>query len=73
MDIIITLPSGSSPWDALAQLTNPTFAFQNYLIGLIILAFITLGDLFIERFFCRYLCPLGAIFSILSKARILKH
>lgn len=42
---IITLPAGSSPWDALAQLTNPTFAFQNYLIGLIILAFITLGDL----------------------------
>jgi len=68
---VITLPLGSSPWDALAQMLNPAFAFQNYLIGIIILAFITVGDLFIERFFCRYLCPLGAIFSILSKVRIL--
>jgi uncharacterized protein with FMN-binding domain len=68
---IITIPEGSSPWDALVQLTNPGYAFNNYLIGLIILFIITIGDLFIERFFCRYLCPLGAIFSLLAKARIL--
>lgn len=68
---LVTIPSGSSPWDALMQLTNPTYAFNNYLIGLIILVFITIGDLFVERFFCRYLCPLGAIFSIVSKGRIL--
>ncbi|MGL5577034.1 MAG: 4Fe-4S binding protein [Sarcina sp.] len=25
-----------------------------------------------ERFFCRYLCPLGAVFSIISRFKILK-
>jgi NosR/NirI family transcriptional regulator, nitrous oxide reductase regulator len=68
---IVVIPDGVSPWDALSQLSNPSYAFSNYLIGLIILGFITVGDLFIERFFCRYLCPLGAIFSIISKGRIL--
>lgn len=69
---IVKIPSGSSPWDAIMQLTNLAYAFKNYIIGLIILLLITIGDLFIERFFCRYLCPLGAVFAILSKARIIK-
>ncbi|MGL5822938.1 MAG: FMN-binding protein [Sarcina sp.] len=30
-----------------------------------------IGNFFIERFFCRYLCPLGAIFAILSKIKII--
>jgi NosR/NirI family transcriptional regulator, nitrous oxide reductase regulator len=28
--------------------------------------------MFIERFFCRYLCPLGAVFAITSKLRVFK-
>lgn len=61
---------GSSPWDAFAQLTDPLEAVKTYTIGSIILALIIIGALFIERFFCRYLCPLGAIFAISSKIRI---
>ena len=30
---------------------------------------IMLGSVLIERFFCRYLCPLGAIFALVSRFR----
>src|SRR5574344_333525 len=68
---IITLPSDIMPWDILMSLFTIT-NIGTYIIGLIILLLVTIGSLFIERFFCRYLCPLGAIFSILSKLRIIK-
>lgn len=61
-----------SPWDAFAMIDNVSAAIAEYTGGFIILAIITIGAVFIERFFCRYLCPLGAVFTILSKARILK-
>lgn len=60
----------SSPWDAFAQLTQFPQGISDYAAGFIILAFIAIGAAFIERFFCRYLCPLGAIFSIVSRLRI---
>jgi NosR/NirI family transcriptional regulator, nitrous oxide reductase regulator len=60
----------SSPWDAFAQLTQFPQAINDYTAGFIILAFIAIGAAFIERFFCRYLCPLGAVFSIVSKLRM---
>jgi NosR/NirI family nitrous oxide reductase transcriptional regulator len=69
---IITLPTGSSPWDAFGSLMNPVYAFENYTIGFIILVIISIGSLFIERFFCRYLCPLGAYFSIISKLKLIE-
>ncbi|MBQ3664880.1 MAG: FMN-binding protein [Lachnospiraceae bacterium] len=33
---------------------------------------IVIGSVLIERFFCKYLCPLGAVFSLISRFRILK-
>ena len=39
-------------------------------LGGTLLLFIIIGSLFIERFFCRYLCPLGALFSLVSRFRI---
>jgi uncharacterized protein with FMN-binding domain/Pyruvate/2-oxoacid:ferredoxin oxidoreductase delta subunit len=47
-------------------------AFSTLLPGTILLAALLLVEVFYERFFCRYLCPLGAIFSILSLFRINK-
>jgi uncharacterized protein with FMN-binding domain/Pyruvate/2-oxoacid:ferredoxin oxidoreductase delta subunit len=61
-----------SPWDAFAMFDNVSGAIAQYTGGFILLAIIAIGAAFIERFFCRYLCPLGAVFAILSKARILK-
>jgi len=39
-------------------------------LGGALLLLIIIGSLFIERFFCRYLCPLGALFSLVSRFRI---
>lgn len=41
-------------------------------VGGILLLLIMAGDFLIERFFCRYLCPLGAIFALLSRFRLHK-
>lgn len=61
-----------SPWDTFAQFYNISGAITIHTGGFILLVIIVVGAVFIERFFCRYLCPLGAVFAILSKARILK-
>jgi uncharacterized protein with FMN-binding domain/Pyruvate/2-oxoacid:ferredoxin oxidoreductase delta subunit len=61
-----------SPWDTFAQVYNISGAITIHTGGFILLVIIAVGAVFIERFFCRYLCPLGAILAILSKARILK-
>ncbi|MBZ9623357.1 4Fe-4S binding protein [Clostridium sp. FP2] len=62
----------TSPWDAFAQITNFPQVLSDYTIGFILLVLITIGAFFIERFFCRYLCPLGAVFNIFSSIGILK-
>lgn len=41
-------------------------------IGALLLLGIMVGSMYIERFFCRYLCPLGAVFAIVSKTRLFK-
>ena len=41
-------------------------------LGMALLLVIIAGSLYIERFFCRYLCPLGAVFTIVSKTRLFK-
>jgi uncharacterized protein with FMN-binding domain len=64
--------NGTSPWDAFAQITDLSSVLSNLIIGLIFLILITIGAMFIERFFCRYLCPLGAIFTIFSRISIFK-
>lgn len=60
-----------NPWDAFAQLPQIGTVAPQIPIAFILLALITIGAMFIERFFCRYLCPLGAILSIFSKFKIM--
>jgi len=60
-----------NPWDAFAQLFQIKTMASEMPIAFIFLALITVGAIFIERFFCRYLCPLGAIQAILSKFKII--
>lgn len=59
-----------SPWEAFAQITDIKLVISSLALGLFILLLISVGSFFIERFFCRYLCPLGAIFGVLSKFSI---
>jgi len=67
-----TILESASPWDAFGQISNVSTIFSSLLIGLILLVLITIGAAFIERFFCRYLCPLGAVFSIISRIGLTK-
>jgi uncharacterized protein with FMN-binding domain/Pyruvate/2-oxoacid:ferredoxin oxidoreductase delta subunit len=74
----ITVFSTFSPWDVFGMLAavgkTPDFSYvaANLTGGLVLFILIVIASSFIERFFCRYLCPLGAVFAITSKLRIAK-
>ncbi len=54
-----------SPWDVFSMLTALKPRVQGYIPGWILLLFIMAGMAVKERFFCRFLCPMGAVFSLL--------
>ncbi|MCD8149638.1 MAG: 4Fe-4S binding protein [Clostridiales bacterium] len=56
---------GSSPWDVFSMLHAGNFHLSGYTVGVILLILIAVGMCLQERFFCRVLCPMGAVFSIL--------
>jgi polyferredoxin/major membrane immunogen (membrane-anchored lipoprotein) len=70
--------SSLSPWDAFGSLLTftslPDFSYviTEVSVGLLLLVAIILGSLFVERFFCRYFCPLGAVFAIISHIKFLR-
>lgn len=71
-----SLTNGTSPWDVFAKILALNFHFSGYAIGVVLLLLITVGAAFIERFFCRFLCPMGAIFSlaaVLAPVRLKKR
>lgn len=71
---ILALPVDSSynPWGVFGMLVSGNLSAVSAAIptaGFFILMAILICSIFIERFFCRYLCPLGAIFAIVSSKR----
>lgn len=56
---------GSSPWDVFSMLHALNFHLQGYLAGGIFIVLILVGMALEERFFCKFFCPMGAIFSLL--------
>lgn len=65
-----------SPWDAfgmlitVGKLPDLSYVIANFTFGFSLFLLIAIASAFIERFFCRYLCPLGAIFAVASKLKI---
>ncbi len=59
-----------NPWKSFAEIAKLPPAKPMFTVGLIFLIIIIIGSMVIERFFCRYLCPLGAIFTLFSKLKI---
>lgn len=55
--------SGTSPWEVFSMLYTGKIPDDTYMIGWILFLLILLGMCFKERFFCQYLCPMGAVFS----------
>jgi len=74
---IVTIPSGVNPMEAFGLIFSfgnlPDFSLliASFLTGSILLAMISIVSLFIPRFFCRYLCPTGALLAAGSLSRIL--
>lgn len=56
---------GTSPWDVFSMLHGGNFQLSGYIPGSILLVLIIGGMCVQERFFCRFLCPMGAVFSML--------
>lgn len=56
---------GTSPWDVFSMLHAGNFRLDSYVVGIIMLLLIMIGMCLQERFFCRFLCPMGAVFALL--------
>lgn len=72
---LVQIPSGSNPWDLFGMFLTfgswPSVSTltSGWVLATIILSAIFAGSFLVERFFCRYLCPLGAYFSLISRLR----
>ncbi len=59
------------PWAAYAHLTSAEI-FTTFLVGFIVLVVSLVGSLLYERFFCKYLCPAGALLGLFSRVSVLR-
>lgn len=57
--------NGNSPWTVFSLLRSGHGIPAGYGVAIVLLVIILLGMAVQERFFCQFLCPLGAIFSLL--------
>lgn len=57
--------TGWSPWEVFSMLRAGNIKLSGHKIGVVLLAMIIIGMAVCERFFCRFLCPMGAIFTLL--------
>lgn len=74
---VLQLPvdSSFSPWGVFGMILSGNGSVMLSAIpsfGFLILAAILTASFFVERFFCRYLCPLGALFTPVSKGRLFR-
>ena len=59
------------PWAAYGHLgEGVSNVINESLIGFILLVVTIIGSILYDRFFCKYLCPMGAFYCILSKISI---
>ena len=56
---------GTSPWDVFSMITAGRLPNSKYLVGIILLILIMIGMCTQERFFCQFLCPMGAVFALM--------
>lgn len=56
---------GYSPWDVFAMITTGKLYIKGYEAGIVLLILILIGMCVKERFFCQFLCPMGAVFTMM--------
>lgn len=57
--------SGTDPWEVFSRLTALKLPPDGFLVGILLFVLILLGMAAHPRFFCQFLCPMGAVFSLL--------
>ena len=73
--LALPVDASLSPWSAFGMLTSWNPAVMRAAlstIGALLLLGVVIASLFVERFFCRYLCPLGAVLAPVSKRRLFR-
>ena len=54
-----------SPWTVFSLITSRNIKLGAYITGVVLLLLIVLGMMLKERFFCQFLCPMGAVFAMM--------
>ena len=57
--------TGASPWEVFSRLTALRLPPEGFGVGIVLLVLILLGMAVQPRFFCQFLCPMGAVFALL--------
>ena len=57
--------TGASPWEVFSLLTALHLPPEGFGVGIGLLVLILLGMAVHPRFFCQFLCPMGAVFALL--------
>jgi uncharacterized protein with FMN-binding domain/NAD-dependent dihydropyrimidine dehydrogenase PreA subunit len=71
----VSIDTSFNPWNIFGIYSSyKGWSNLSYLLsfGGVLLLLIIISSLFVERIFCRYFCPLGGIFAIISKPRLYK-
>lgn len=56
------------PWSAYGHLSEGLESiWKESAVGLILLGITVLGSMIYDRFFCKYLCPMGALYGMIGK------
>ena len=55
------------PWAAFMHISEFTHALDDFLVGALVLALSLTASVFIGRFFCRFLCPMGGFLDLFSR------
>lgn len=56
-----------NPWSVFSFILAGRLALNGYVTGSVLLILIIIGMACKERFFCQYLCPMGAVFALLPQ------
>lgn len=57
--------SKGDPWELFASFVAGNFSLKGFLWAAIALGLILIGMCLVERFFCQFLCPMGAVFALM--------
>lgn len=57
--------SGWSPWEVFSRLTALRTPPKGFALGIVLFVLILIGMALHPRFFCQFLCPMGAVFALL--------